>query len=124
MAPPQPNRSHPGIRRLALALWCGAMLAIVIGSLAPFSAGPGHGDLIFLHIVAYTVLSGLTWPAFSTWQGPPLLYGTFALLVLGIVLEVAQPLTGRVLSPADAVANTVGVAFGIPIARPPAYHVR
>ncbi len=105
------------LQRFAVVFWCGAFGAIVIGSLTPEPPSAEHGNLVWLHLLAYAVLSSLTWPAFSIWRGPLLFVAISILAAFGTVIEFAQPFVGRVFSPADAVANAIGVIVGVPIGR-------
>ncbi len=114
MYPPVYSRRH--LRAAFIVLWLASLVAITVGSLLP-SAVDGVGSDKLMHLGAYGVLSGLTWPALEVWGGRRLLGVALALIVFGLAIELVQPSVGREFSVADAVANALGVLVGIPLGR-------
>ena len=91
------------------------ILALVVGSLAVFSPKEtfSHSDKA-LHLIAY--LSICFWHAIVFTRQHLRVFITF--FALGLFLEVLQGLMGyRDASVIDQVANTVGCAMGITIAK-------
>lgn len=67
------------------------------------------------HVVAYAALAGtalLSVPKLTPWQGTGIV---FAISLLGLAIEVLQPLVGRTTSIVDFTENEVGVAVGIAV---------
>ena len=66
-----------------------------------------------MHVAAYTLPSGLTWPAFALWRAGIVLIAGLGLIFLGVAIKVAikmvQPLAGREHSVADMVASDNGL---------------
>ncbi|AKC86522.1 hypothetical protein [Pseudoxanthomonas suwonensis] len=100
--------------RLWLGLWWLAVLAVVVLSLTPPPAMelPRHGDKLE-HLLAYALLAAAAVQLFR--PGRRLLAIGAGLVLMGVALEFAQgALTAtRQADPADALANTVGVALGL-----------
>ena len=100
--------------RLWLALWCVAVLLVIVFSLTPPPpmALPRHGDKVE-HVLAYAVLAA---GAVQLFAGRVRLLGTgLGLVAMGVALEFAQgALTAtRMADPWDALANTSGVMLGL-----------
>ncbi len=102
------------MRTTFFVLWLAALVAITVGSLVPTAVGAAHSDKL-MHLAAYGLLSGLTWPAFSIWDGRRLMVVALALVAFGFGIEFAQPIVGRQFAVADGAANTLGVLVGIPL---------
>lgn len=100
--------------RLWSALWCLAIAAVVVASLAPPPPMPPveGGDKIG-HLLAYGVLAAGAVQLYARW--PSLLGAGIGLVLMGIGLEWAQgALTEtRYMERADALANTLGVIAGL-----------
>ena len=106
------------LRRTILALWA-TSVAMVIGlSLYPKLELPyefNNADKI-AHLLAYLWLSALPFFAFRTIRAA--LAGAWGMVPLGIGLEFAQSyVPGRSFSVADMIADCLGVALGIWLAR-------
>lgn len=100
--------------RLWLVLWCAAVLAVILVSLAPPPplALPQNSDKVE-HFLAYFVLAASAVQLFATRR---MLWGGAAgLVVMGVGIEWAQgALTvTRMADPMDALANTTGVVAGM-----------
>lgn len=99
--------------RLWLGLWCIAIAMVIVLSLTPPPpmAVPRHFDKVE-HLLAYAALSTGAVLLFA--RRPGQLFAAAGLVVLGVALEFAQAqLTHtRMADPADALANTTGVALG------------
>jgi len=100
------------LRRVATAGWAGLILA---GSLLPASAiapaMPGFsGADLLAHAAAYAALCVL---AVWAWPGRRRLVVAGVVLLLGILVEVLQPLTARSLSALDMLADAAGVVAGL-----------
>ena len=62
------------------------------------------------HCIAYTALM---WTFLHTWEGSHILRWAILLLVVGVGLEILQPLIGvRVMEYSDMLANSLGVLLG------------
>ncbi len=112
------------IRSLALAVFCAGVLAVVALSLLPQQALP-HFNLWdkAQHLVAYLCLALAGGMKFRDWRS--LLALGLGLVALGVGLEVIQWMVpGRQPSRGDIVANTLGVAMGLTIARFAASRIR
>ncbi len=115
--PPRFGRSLKPFRRpwLWSMLWCCAVAAVVIASLAPASTlptVPSGGDK-FEHFFSYAALSAGAVLLYPRWRS--LLAVGIALVMLGVGLEYAQGAftTDRMMDPQDALANTLGVIAGL-----------
>ena len=101
-------------------LWWLAVLAVVVASLSPPPPVelPRHGDKVE-HLLAYTLLAAGAVQVFR--RGAPLWLAGLGLVLLGIGLELAQGAftATRMADPADALANTAGVALGLLTVRTP-----
>jgi hypothetical protein len=115
-----PRRKAPAVgtgRRLGL-LRAGAVVwggMILVGSLLPpatIAPAMPHfsGADLAAHAGAYAVLSLL---AVGAWPGRRRLALGAAVLLLGVLIEVVQPLTGRSLSGLDMLADAAGVSGGL-----------
>jgi VanZ family protein len=96
-------------------LWFGLaytlLLVVAVLSLAPATPNVGGSDKLG-HFLAYAVLS----IAFSIIirQRLSLWWVLFGLIAFGILMEYLQGLTGyRYADPEDALANSIGVVFGL-----------
>jgi VanZ family protein len=96
-------------------LWFGLaytlLLVVAVLSLAPTTPNVGDSDKLG-HFLAYAVLS----IAFSIIirQRLSLWWVLFGLIAFGILMEYLQGLTGyRYADPEDALANSIGVVFGL-----------
>lgn len=103
---------HP---RLWLGAWIAALVATVAVSLLPvflLPAVPPGGDKLE-HLGGYALLAAAAVQLFAGWRA--LARAGLGLVALGIALEIAQGVftTTRQMDPADALANTLGVAIGI-----------
>lgn len=114
-APPRAGALKP-LRRpwLWAGLWWLAVAIVVVLSLVPPPPMelPRHGDKVE-HLLAYAALAAA---AVQVWRpGRPLLLAGLGLVLMGVLLEFAQgALTAtRQADPADALANTLGVALGM-----------
>ena len=99
------------LRRLWFGLAYAQLLVVAILSLTPAVPNVGGSDKLG-HFLAYAVLS----IAFSLIirQRKSLWLILFGLIGFGILMEYLQGLTGyRYADPADALANSAGVVFGL-----------
>ena len=92
----------------------GMLLTVVGLTLTP--RPPEIGGLPLLswdkaqHCIAYTALM---WTFLYTWEGSHILRWAILLLVVGVGLEILQPLIGvRVMEYSDMLANSLGVLLG------------
>lgn len=113
------GRSLKPFRRPLLwsTLWCAAVAAVVVLSLAPvpdLGELPAHSDK-FEHFLAYGLLAAGAVQLYPRWRS--LVVVGLALVFMGIGLEYAQgALTRtRMMDRADALANTLGVIAGLAI---------
>jgi len=112
------GRSLKPFRRPLLwsGLWCAAIAAVVIGSLASPAGLPlpevRNGDKL-LHLSAYFALAAWAVQLFPRWSS--LLGAGIGLVLMGIGVEYAQgALTvDRMMDARDALANTLGVIAGL-----------
>ncbi len=96
------------------------LIAVLVLSFLPSdSADPmrvfSWNSVDLSHVVAYAALAGtalLSVPRLRLWSGIGLV---FAISLLGLAIEVFQPLVGRTTSVVDFAENEVGVAVGIAI---------
>ncbi len=102
------------MRTAFFILWLAVLAGITVGSLLPPVVGAAQSDKL-MHLAAYGLLSGLTWPAFAIWGGRRLMTVALALVAFGLGIEFVQPVVGRQFSVADGTANTLGVLVGIPL---------
>ena len=105
------------LSRLSLGVW---LALIVAGSLIPNrviadASGPA-GELFFrvaskvAHVVAYAVLCLLLIWAAAPLRWPARVIGAAAgAILIGVLMEILQPLTGRSCSAADAAFDALGV---------------
>lgn len=104
-----------------LRLWWLAIVVVIVVSLVPPPPLPGSppGSDKLAHFLAYFALAASAVQLFAT--RATLLRVGIGLVLLGIALEVAQYLltSTRMMDPADALANTLGVLAGMAIARTP-----
>ncbi|WP_407353060.1 VanZ family protein [Luteimonas sp. R10] len=112
------GRSLKPFRRPGLwaGLWCAAVSAVVVLSLAPPPPMPPvDGGDKFGHFIAYFVLAAGAVQLYARW--PSLLGAGIGLVLMGVGLEYAQgALTEtRQMERADALANTLGVAAGLAV---------
>jgi VanZ family protein len=109
-------------RKPLLILWALTICAVAVFSLLPGTAAPvvamerlPVSDRL-VHFLVYMVLALL--PASSIRPRQRGQYSTGAMFLLGLLLELAQIATpGREFELGDLVANAIGVAVGILIAR-------
>lgn len=106
-----------------LAMWLGAIVAVVVLSLVPpptvTTSAPQHFDKL-LHFGAYFTLALAAVQLFARWRA--LLVVGFGLVLLGVALEWAQGAWVphlRMFDVWDAVANAVGAIAGIGLALTP-----
>lgn len=104
-----------------LRLWWLAIAVVAVVSLVrplPLSASPPGSDKL-AHFLAYFALAASAVQLFAA--RVTLLRASVGLVLLGIALEGAQYLltSTRVMDPADALANTLGVLAGMAVARTP-----
>lgn len=108
---------HP---RFWLGVWLAAVLTVIVVCLIPPPplALPQGSDKVE-HFLAYFLLGGSAVQVFQ--RGRALIWVGVGLVLMGIGIEIAQgALTEtRMADPADAVANTVGVAAGLATALTP-----
>jgi VanZ family protein len=108
------NKNKPfelHLRPLWFALAYAQLLLVAVLSLTPAVANVGGSDKLG-HFLAYAMLS----IAFSVIirQRLSLWRVLFGLIAFGILMEYLQGLTGyRYADPEDALANGIGVAFGL-----------
>jgi VanZ family protein len=96
------------------------LIAVLVLSFLPSdSADPmrvfSWNSVDLSHVVAYASLAGtalLSVPKLTLWQGIGIVS---AISLLGLAIEVLQPLVGRTTSVVDFTENEVGVAIGIAI---------
>ena len=101
------------MRALLTLSWIAALAAIALVSLLPQQAiGAVEADKL-KHFAAYGVLSTLTWAAFDVRFGRGMLVAGLALAAYGLAIELLQPHVGRTFSFGDALANAVGLLFGV-----------
>lgn len=102
--------------RLWAGLWCAAIAAVVVASLAPPAPMPPveGGDKIG-HFLAYAALAAGAVQLYARW--PSLLGAGLGLVLMGTGLEWAQEaFTGsRQMERADMLANTLGVIAGLAV---------
>ena len=100
----------PRARLVGPAAFAVIALAIVVLSLVPMGAGSGvpGGDKLH-HFVAY---AALIFPIAFTSRSA-LIWALPLAFLLGVGIELVQPLTGRLREMADLVANTSGLAIGV-----------
>lgn len=107
--------------RLWLRLWWLAIAVVVVVSLVPPPPLPGSppGSDKLAHFLAYFALAASAVQLFAA-RGTLLRVG-IGLVSLGVALEFAQYLltSTRMMDPADALANTLGVLAGMAMARTP-----
>jgi VanZ family protein len=101
--------------KLWLGLWWCAIALVAVGSLLPaivLPAVPAGGDKV-QHLLGYGLLAAIAVQVFATRRA--LLGAALALVVLGVLLELAQGLltSTRAMDPLDALANTLGIAIGM-----------
>lgn len=110
--------SQPRIRQWILVLWIASVALVVYLSLVPRIEFPYdfiNADKVY-HVLAYLWLSVL--PFFAFRKPKAALAGTFGMIPLGMVLELAQYyVPGRSFSLLDMAANCLGVMLGIWLAR-------
>ena len=97
--------------RIADLLAIGMAAAILFGSLAsraPIQAGEGSDKV--LHLLAYGALCFFALLNRKTMRGVGLTI--ISIIVLGVLIEFLQPITGRQRDVADVVANGLGVLLG------------
>lgn len=102
--------------RLWLAGWCIGLAALLWLSLAPLPLllPVAQGDKLE-HILTYALLAGYGGALFATRAAR--IAAALGLIVLGVVLEGLQGLTGyRITDPVDALANAVGALLGMALA--------
>jgi VanZ family protein len=107
--------------RLWLGLWFAAIVAVIVLSLIPPPpmAVPRNFDKVE-HLFGYWLLAAGAVQLFAR-RGTQLWSGS-GLVAMGVALEFAQSLLTqtRVGDPADALANTTGVALGLLLSLTPA----
>lgn len=99
------------LRSLWFGLAFALLLVVAVLSLAPATPNVGGSDKLG-HFLAYAALS----IAFSVIirQRKSLWWVLFGLIAFGILMEYLQGLTGyRYADPEDALANSIGVVFGL-----------
>ncbi|WP_313319148.1 VanZ family protein [Stenotrophomonas sp.] len=105
---------------LWLALWCAAVLAVIVVCLIPPPplALPQNSDKVE-HFLAYFLLAGSAVQLFTPRR--TLLWVGVGLVAMGIGIEWAQGAltTDRMADPMDALANTTGVVAGLLLAFTP-----
>ena len=101
-------------RRLWLAWWCVAIVAVVVASLLPASDLPllPPGSDKFEHFLAYGALAAAAVQLFTR---PAAVRATLALIVLGVAVEFAQAAftSSRMMDPVDALADALGALLGL-----------
>jgi VanZ family protein len=96
------------------------LIAVLVLSFLPSdSADPmrvfSWNSVDLSHVVAYAALAGtalLAVPKLTLWRGTGIV---LAISLLGLAIEVLQPLVGRTTSVVDFTENEIGVAVGIAI---------
>jgi len=111
-----PGRSLKPLRHPVLwtTLWCLAIAAVMVLSLAPPPPMPDfESSDKWSHFIAYLVLAASAVQLFRNW--PALLGAGLGLVLLGIGIEQAQGslTTDRMADARDALANTLGVIAGL-----------
>lgn len=114
---PTPTASLHTVCRVAAVL---VLVAVLVLSFLPSdSADPmrvfSWNSVDLSHVVAYAALAGtalLSVHKLTPWQGIGIV---FAISLLGLAIEVLQPLVGRTTSIVDFTENEVGVAVGIAV---------
>ncbi len=104
-------QSELHLRPLWFGLAYAQLLVVTVLSLTPVVPNIGGSDKLG-HFLAYAVLS----LAFSLIirQRTSLWWVLFGLIAFGILMEYLQGLTGyRYADPEDALANSIGVVFGL-----------
>jgi VanZ family protein len=115
MLTPTASLSFHTVCRLAAAF---VLVAVVVLSFLPSdSADPmrvfSWNSVDLSHVVAYAALAGtalLSVPRLTLWQGTGMV---LAISLLGLAIEVLQPLVGRTTSVVDFTENEIGIATGI-----------
>lgn len=99
---------------LWLGLWWLAVLVVIVFSLTPPPSIelPRNSDKVE-HLLVYAVLAAAAVQVFR--RGWPLRVVGVGLVLMGIALEFAQGAftATRMADPADALANSIGVAIGL-----------
>jgi hypothetical protein len=113
---PAPGALKPLRRpRLWLRAWWLAIAVVVAGSLVPAQSWDGmpSGSDKVEHFLAYAALAAGAVQLFATRAA--LLRTGAGLVAMGVLLELAQHAltSSRSMDPADALANTAGVAAGL-----------
>lgn len=92
----------------------GSIAAVLVGSLAPGSTAGGlpAGVDKLLHAAGYAVIALSLAGARRAERGRTLVSIVLAAALLGVGIEVVQPLVGRTTSLLDAVANLLGATAG------------
>lgn len=99
------------LRTLWFALAYALLLVVAILSLAPATPNVGDSDKLG-HFLAYATLSMVF--SVIVRQRVSLWRVLFGLIAFGVLMEYLQGLTGyRYSDPEDALANSIGVVFGL-----------
>jgi VanZ family protein len=112
--------STPSIHTVCRITSVLVLIAVLVLSFLPSDASDpmrlfSWNSVDLSHVVAYAALAGaalLSVPKLTLWQGIGIV---FAISLLGLAIEVLQPLVGRTTSVVDFTENEVGVALGIAI---------
>ena len=107
-------------RRTWLWMWWLAIATVVVACLLPSSDLPNlHVNDKLEHALAYLLLAASAVQLFR--RGRPLLLVGLGLLALGIAIELAQHLltSSRMMEPADALADAIGIVAGLATAWTP-----
>jgi len=110
------SQRKPLLKRLCLGLWVAVVAAWSLLRYPPgaqMTAAFEGADKVG-HAVAYAVLSLLiVWNAARKGWPARLIWSAAGGATLGVVLECAQPLTGRTFDVGDLGANAVGIAVAL-----------
>ena len=112
--------STPSIHTVCRITSVLVLIAVLVLSFLPSDASDpmrlfSWNSVDLSHVVAYGSLAGtalLSVPRLTLWKGMGIV---FAISLLGLAIEVLQPLVGRTTSIVDFTENEVGVAIGIAI---------
>ena len=102
--------------RIAFYLWVAGLFALIILSLLPPGSEPSFTNIVgdkIRHFTAYAILSLIACHAVGTWRSRASLCALT--LMVSILVEFLQPLTGRDFEVLDIVANMSGILAGMAI---------
>lgn len=97
------------LSRIATVLAAGALTVLMLGPFQGLEARLGFTDLQ-AHALAFFALTLLTFLVAPRWRRSDL---ALAVLSFGVLVELAQGLTGRSMSVADLTADALGVAAAL-----------